>query len=67
MELQLAARDKLLQRDQAREAIFKGKSIEFLMTYLHHNYIQVQTTSTKEYRTLVVVGYDCDDLYLIDC
>ena len=39
MELQLAARDKLLQRDQAREAIFKGKSIEFLMTYLHHNYI----------------------------
>ena len=21
----------------------------------------------KEYRTVVVVGYDCDDLYLIDC
>ena len=33
MELQQAARAKLLQQDRAREAIFKGKSIEFLMTY----------------------------------
>ena len=33
MELQRAMRDKLLRRDRAREAIFKGKSIEFLMTY----------------------------------
>ena len=33
MELQQAARAKLLRRDRAREAIFKGKSIEFLMTY----------------------------------
>ena len=32
IELQRAARDKLLRRDRAREAIFKGKSIEFLMT-----------------------------------
>ena len=28
-----------LRRDRAREAIFKGKSIEFLMTYWHHDYI----------------------------
>ena len=33
MELQRAMRDKLLRRDRAREAIFKGKSIEFLTTY----------------------------------
>ena len=32
MELQRAARDKLLRRDRAREAIFKGKFIEFFMT-----------------------------------